>query len=135
MQRLTCLHCRHPPAGADEVQEEMPGCHAPDLSEMEGTKDFYLLSLSLLISLCTSAVTVYKLADQGVKPHLLMVLFWGVYNMIPPFLFIMYTCYRGEPPCTSRPLLHNAMAAAHCNILRCPCPRALTTTARSTPVP
>jgi hypothetical protein len=85
----------HPPAGADEKAMEQPGCHAPDLSEMEGTKDYYVLCLSLLLSTTTLAVTVYKLADQGGKPHLLMVLFWALYNSIPPFLFVMYSLYNG----------------------------------------
>jgi hypothetical protein len=79
---------------------------------MEGTKDFYLLSLSLLISLTTSVVTIYKLADQGIKPHLLMVLFWGVYNMIPPFLFIMYTCYKGGGPASLAGLVWSGLVLA-----------------------
>jgi hypothetical protein len=82
--------------GADEKVDDAPGCHAPDLSEMEGTKDFYVLCLSLLLSTTTLAVTVYKLVDQGGKPHLLMVLFWAIYNSIPPFLFIMYSLYNGK---------------------------------------
>jgi hypothetical protein len=75
---------------------QMPGCRAPDLSEMEGTKDFYVVMGLLALSLTTFGVTCARLGEAGPKPFLLMVLFWSIYNIMPPFLFLMYACYSGE---------------------------------------
>jgi hypothetical protein len=76
----------------------MPGCQAPDLSEMEGTKDFYIIMMLLFLSMTTFLVTCWRIGDSGPKPFLLMVLFWSIYNIVPPFLFLMYACYNGAPP-------------------------------------
>jgi hypothetical protein len=33
---------------------------------------------------------------QGLKPHLVMVFFWSIYNIIPPLMFIAYSMCGGK---------------------------------------
>jgi hypothetical protein len=46
----------------------------------------------------TFLVTCWRLGESGPKPFLLMVMFWSIYNIVPPFLFLMYACYNGAQP-------------------------------------
>lgn len=74
-----------------EDDRDLEGCSAPDLSEMEGTKDYYVLVVLGLINLCTIIVVLYKLAVDGPKAYLMMMMFWSLFNLIPEVLFVCYS--------------------------------------------
>lgn len=57
----------HRPQPQEEESDEC--CHMPDISGMEGTKDFWVLCLSLTLSLTTFLVILYRMGSQ-VGAHL-----------------------------------------------------------------
>lgn len=76
--------------GADEDRDR-EGCTPPDMSEMEGTKDYYMLVFLGLINLITIGVVIYKLIEDGPKAYLLMMMFWSLFNLVPEILFVTYS--------------------------------------------
>ncbi|GBF97993.1 six-hairpin glycosidase [Raphidocelis subcapitata] len=70
-----------------------------NVGDMEGTFDAWVLVLSFFFSFITAVVGLFQIIDkpftaQGdFKFYLMLSVFWAVYNMIPPSLFIFY-CYQ-----------------------------------------
>lgn len=88
---------------ADRKQAQQPGSETPpgfkatiDLSDLEETKDVYLIITFLLISLCTGAIAIYQLIRVGPTPSLLFLLFWAIHNCVPPLLYVLYKLHKGE---------------------------------------
>eukprot|EP00879_Flechtneria_rotunda_P009977 GHRR01010433.1.p1 GENE.GHRR01010433.1~~GHRR01010433.1.p1 ORF type:complete len:1225 (+),score=296.26 GHRR01010433.1:1011-4685(+) len=67
-----------------------------NLGNMEGKLDHYIIFLSFLISFITAVVGVYQMIDRPYTAQgdfrwfLALSIFWSIYNMIPPALFIFY---------------------------------------------
>ena len=75
-------------------------CRPPaNVGDMEGTLDAWILVVSFSFSFITAVVGLFQIIDkpftaQGdFKFYLMLSVFWAVYNMIPPSLFIFY-CYQ-----------------------------------------
>jgi endoglucanase len=75
-------------------------CRPPaNVGDMEGTLDAWVLVASFCFSFITAVVGLFQIIDkpftaQGdFKFYLMLSVFWAVYNMIPPSLFIFY-CYQ-----------------------------------------
>jgi endoglucanase len=70
-----------------------------NVGDMEGTLDAWVLVASFCFSFITAVVGLFQIIDkpftaQGdFKFYLMLSVFWAVYNMIPPSLFIFY-CYQ-----------------------------------------
>jgi hypothetical protein len=70
-----------------------------NIGDMEGTLDAWVLLLSFCISALTAIIGVFQIIDQPYTAQgqfrffLALSIFWALYNMIPPALFIFY-CYN-----------------------------------------
>jgi hypothetical protein len=70
--------------------------------DLEGTKDYWLLVTSFTISFLTCCVGLFQIIDkpftaQGdFRWYLMLSIFWALYNMVPPSLFLFYCVKRGR---------------------------------------
>jgi hypothetical protein len=70
-----------------------------NIGDMEGTLDAWVLLISFCISALTAIMGVFQIIDQPYTAQgqfrffLALSIFWALYNMIPPALFIFY-CYN-----------------------------------------
>jgi len=78
-------------------------CAPPqNVGDMEGTLDAWVLVASFCFSFITACVGVFQIIDkpftaQGdFKFYLMLSIFWSIYNMIPPALFIFYCYNKGQ---------------------------------------
>ena len=86
--------------GADKKPSRFKWLKAPsNVGDMEGTLDAWVLVASFSISFITAVVGLFQIIDkpftaQGdFKFYLMLSIFWAVYNMLPPSLFLFY-CYQ-----------------------------------------
>lgn len=81
---------------AEADAEKLPWHRMKNLGDMEGTLDGWVLFASFTLSFITAIVGVFQMIDkpytaQGeVRWFLALSIFWALYNMIPPSLFIFY---------------------------------------------
>jgi hypothetical protein len=78
-------------------------CKPPaNVGDMEGTLDAWVLVASFCFSFITMVVGIFQIIDkpytaQGdFKFYLMLSIFWSIYNMIPPSLFIFYCYNKGQ---------------------------------------
>jgi hypothetical protein len=55
-----------------------------------------MLSFLSTADTCSGADTPAPPPSQGLKPHLVMVFFWSIYNMLPPLMFLAYSMCDGK---------------------------------------
>lgn len=73
-----------------------------NIGDMEGTLDAWVLLLSFSISALTAIMGVFQIIDQPYTAQgqfrffLALSIFWALYNMIPPALFIFYCYNKGQ---------------------------------------
>jgi endoglucanase len=89
--------------GENGEEEEATSCCVPRLAgDLEGTKDYWVLVTSFSVSLTTCIAGIYQIIDgpfteQGdFRWYLLLSIFWAIYNMVPPSLFLFYCMKRGR---------------------------------------
>ena len=74
----------------------------PEIGDMEGTKDAYIIILSFSISFMTCLVGIFQIIDKpftsegNFRWYLMLSVFWAIYNMMPPALFICFCIKKGE---------------------------------------
>jgi hypothetical protein len=92
-----------PPPCAGEDEEEVTSCCVPRLAgDLEGTKDYWVLVASFTISLLTCCVGIFQISDKAFTAqgdfrwYLLLSIFWAIYNMVPPAMFLFYCVKRGR---------------------------------------
>eukprot|EP00882_Tetradesmus_deserticola_P016806 GHRQ01017971.1.p1 GENE.GHRQ01017971.1~~GHRQ01017971.1.p1 ORF type:complete len:225 (+),score=95.27 GHRQ01017971.1:213-887(+) len=78
-------------------------CALPqNVGDMEGTLDAWVLVASFSISMITAIVGAFQMIDRPYTAQgdfrwfLALSIFWSVYNMIPPALFIFYCYNKGQ---------------------------------------
>jgi hypothetical protein len=78
-------------------------CAPPkNVGDMEGTLDAWVLVGSFSISLTTAIVGAFQMIDKPFTAQgdfrwfLALSIFWSIYNMIPPALFIFYCYNKGQ---------------------------------------
>eukprot|EP00878_Enallax_costatus_P000276 GHUV01000347.1.p1 GENE.GHUV01000347.1~~GHUV01000347.1.p1 ORF type:complete len:1266 (+),score=343.56 GHUV01000347.1:286-4083(+) len=78
-------------------------CAPPkNVGDMEGTLDAWVLVASFSISMITAIVGAFQMIDKPFTAQgdfrwfLALSIFWSVYNMIPPALFIFYCYNKGQ---------------------------------------
>lgn len=101
-----------------EGEEKARRCCA-GVGDMEGTKDVYVICLSFMLSFITILVGIFQIADrpytaQGdFRWYLLLSVFWAIYNIIAPCLFLFYIFKKGrvlEDFCSTLMLLGTLVA-------------------------
>jgi hypothetical protein len=78
-------------------------CAVPqNVGDMEGTLDAWVLVASFSISMITAIVGAFQMIDKPYTAQgdfrwfLALSIFWSIYNMIPPALFIFYCYNKGQ---------------------------------------
>lgn len=78
-------------------------CAPPkNVGDMEGTLDAWVLVGSFSISFITAVVGAFQMIDKPYTAQgdfrwfLALSIFWAIYNMIPPALFIFYCYNKGQ---------------------------------------
>jgi hypothetical protein len=78
-------------------------CAPPqNVGDMEGTLDAWVLVASFSISMITAIVGAFQMIDKPYTAQgdfrwfLALSIFWSIYNMIPPALFIFYCYNKGQ---------------------------------------
>jgi hypothetical protein len=78
-------------------------CAPPaNVGDMEGTLDAWVLVASFSISFTTAVVGAFQMIDKPYTAQgdfrwfLALSIFWSIYNMIPPALFIFYCYNKGQ---------------------------------------
>lgn len=78
-------------------------CAPPqNVGDMEGTLDAWVLVASFSISMLTAIVGAFQMIDKPFTAQgdfrwfLALSIFWSIYNMIPPALFIFYCYNKGQ---------------------------------------